>query len=317
MTANILVTGGNGFIGSHLVRQLMAAGHQVTVLSRSAVGYGNGRLAMLTADFADVAAYADLLPRFDAIYHLAVTTNPGNSNDRILFDARTNLMGSLALIEAAARAKVSRFVFVSSGGSVYGPNGGAPIAEDHPTAPISAHGVMKLTIEKYLHVFWQQYGMPYRVARVANPYGEGQHPDRGQGLIAYVLGRLARQEEIVVWGDGSVVRDYLYVGDVVDALLRMRVDNGRYQTYNVGSGEGLSVNEVIAALEARLGLTAIVRYVAGRPADVPYSCLDVRRIDQELGWTPQTTLADGISRTWRWIQHSYLPQVLTKAAHAA
>jgi UDP-glucose 4-epimerase len=298
----VLVTGGTGFIGQHLVARLLAEDCFVYLLTRRAERYAdNGRIAYIAGDFTRPQPFASILSQVDAVYHLAVTTIPGSANEKVIYDAQTNLLGSLALIEQAAQAGVRRFIFTSSGGSVYGPNGGAPLAEDHPTDPISAHGVSKLAIEKYLEIYRRLYGMEYRVARAANPYGIGQDPNRGQGFIAYALGQMAQNQPLVVWGDGSVVRDYVYVEDTVEALRLLLDDDGPYTIYNVGSGLGYAINEMIAILQEVTGQAAAVRYVEGRAADVPYNCLDIGRIQQNLNWQPTTSLSQGIEWTWAWI----------------
>ena len=300
---SVLVTGGTGFIGQHLVEKLLAEGCQVYVLTREAGRYtDNGRIAYIQGDFTRADHLMPLLARIDTVYHLAVTTIPGRANKQIQYDAQTNLMGSLSLIDQAARAGVRRFIFTSSGGSVYGLNGGRPIDENHPTDPISAHGVSKLAIEKYLEIYRRTQGMEYRIARTANPYGEGQDPDRGQGFIAYALGRFARNRPLEIWGDGSVVRDYIYVKDVAEVLWLMMRDNGPHTLYNVGSGTGHSVNEMIVCLEEMMGRAASVHYVEARPADVPYNCLNIKRAQAALGWQPTTPLALGLQRTWTWVQ---------------
>jgi UDP-glucose 4-epimerase len=298
----VLVTGGTGFIGQHLVNKLALEGCAVTVLTRNPADYrSDERVAYIGGDFCTPQSLAPILAETTALYHLAATTVPGSANDEIHYDAETNLLGSLRLIELAAAAGVRRIVFASSGGSVYGVSGQTPRRETDPTEPISAHGVSKLTIEKYLAIYQRKYGISYRIARASNPYGEGQSPSRGQGLIAYLLGQLAQHKEIVIWGDGSVVRDYVYVKDVIDALWLMLDDGGAHTVYNVGSGVGYSVRQVIALLEDFVGQKSPISYQSSRGADVPYSCLDVSRIRSELGWEPRTPLEVGLRNTWSWI----------------
>lgn len=303
-SSRILVTGGTGFIGRHLVQRLTAEGHEVRVMSRglhgaeplpAGVGYFRG-------DFTHDEDVLAALEGIDHVYHLAVTTFPGASNEKMQFDARTNLLGSLSLMEQAAVCGVQRFVFVSSGGTVYGPTAAEAVGETQATEPSSAHGVSKLAVEKYLEVVRRHYGMEYRVARGANPFGEGQQPGRGQGFIATALGRVARGEAVEVWGDGSVVRDYVYIGDFVEALQLMLDDEGPYRVYNVGSGAGRSIKGVVTLLQAVTGEEVQVRYVPGRPADVPYNCLNISRIQEALGWQPRTPIQVGIARTWAWVR---------------
>lgn len=304
MARKILVTGGTGFIGKHLVSRLVAGDCDVRVLTRSTADKNNGneKAEYFSGNFLVRERIEAALNGVETVYHLAVTTTPGDSNDLILYDAQTNLMGTLNLIQAAVEAGVKRFIFVSSGGSVYGVSPHQPLPEDFLSHPISAHGLSKLTIEKYLEIFRRQFGMEYRVARASNPYGEGQDPEKGQGFIAYAMGRLAHGKEIVIWGDGTVVRDFFYIRDLIDALWLMHNDQGAYRVYNVGSGQGRSLNEIVEVLASITNQKVHVRHDAGRTADVPYNCLDISRIKTELGWEPRTNLITGLERSWRWIQ---------------
>ena len=177
-----------------------------------------------------------------------------------------------------------------------------PIKESHPTDPISSYGIVKLAIEKYLHLFWTLYGMEYRILRISNAYGARQPITPTQGAIASFLGKAAAKEEIVIWGDGCVVRDFFYVGDLAQALCLLLDDTGAYRVYNVGSGEGRSLRQVIAILEEVTGREARLRFESARPADVPYNILDVSRISRSLGWIPETSLTAGVEWTWGWVQ---------------
>lgn len=324
MSGRILVTGGAGFIGRHLVARLVEAGKPVRVLSRSARRRSDGAVEYLPGDFSVARDAETALDGVEVVYHLATTTTPGSANARILEDARINLLGSLGLISAAAEAGIRRFLFVSSGGSVYGPGprraaGEAPahsrplreddapeaqprpLREDDATEPIAAHGVAKLAIEKYLHVFHAAAGMECRVARGANPFGEGQDPGRGQGFVPYALRQLARNEPVTIWGDGSVVRDFFYVGDFVEALFLLLDDGGPHEVYNVGGGRGRSLLEMLSILESVTGRRAVVRLEPGRPVDVPYNCLDISRIREALRWEPKVPVEEGVARTWAWV----------------
>jgi UDP-glucose 4-epimerase len=326
MNQKILIIGGTGFIGKHLVAKLATEGHQVRVFSRHARanGYAKYGVEYMAGDFLSLEQLQPALADVQTIYHLAVTTVPGSSNEKILYDAQTNLMGTLHLLEAAAESRVKRFIFVSSGGSVYGPTPNEPINEEYPTAPISAHAVSKLAIEKYLEIYRRTYGLEYRVARAGNPYGKWQNPDKGQGFVGRVLGQMAREangsrtaeEQIVIWGDGSVVRDFFYVGDLVEALCLMRDDDGPYRLYNVGSGRGKSLREIIELLQSITGQMANIKYEAARPADVPYNSLDVTRIKESLGWQPKTNFHVGVADTWRWMREYVTKQALTPTACA-
>jgi UDP-glucose 4-epimerase len=303
LAKRILITGGTGFIGQHLVARLIASNYPVHILSRRNLnGPTNKSCRYYTGDLLEFNQIKPAVKDVNVVYHLAVTTNPGSSNSKILYDAHTNIIGTLNLLHAASEAGVERVIFVSSGGSIYGKTDDRPILESHSTDPISAHGVSKLSIEKYLEVFHRLYGMEYRIARGANPYGAGQDPYRGQGFIPYGLAQLAQGKEIAIWGDGSIVRDFFHVGDFVDALVLMLDDCSPYRLYNVGSGQGTSLNELIGMFKSITGITPIVKYNSGREADVPYNCLDITRIKQNLNWEPMISMEEGLQRTWTWIR---------------
>jgi UDP-glucose 4-epimerase len=177
-----------------------------------------------------------------------------------------------------------------------------PIAEDHPTDPITSYGIVKLAVEKYLGLFQRLHGLDYAVLRVSNPYGPYQNPGGQQGAVAVFLQHLSAGEPITIWGDGSVVRDYLYVSDLAEALVLAGGVESRQSVFNVGSGRGTSLNELISLIVDVTGERPEVEYVSGRAMDVPANVLDVTRAREELGWRSRTDLVEGTARTWDWIR---------------
>jgi len=238
----------------------------------------------------------------EVVFHLVSTTLPGPSNLDPVSDVQSNLVGSIRLLQRAVATGVRRVVFVSSGGTVYGVPTSVPISEDHPTTPICSYGIVKLAVEKYLHLFRHLHGLESVVLRLANPYGERQHPQASQGVIAVFLAKALRGEPLDIWGDGSVVRDYVYISDVVRALLAAMVYEGVHRVFNIGSGHGSSVNEVVAAIETAIGVPAERRYLDARPFDVQTNVLSIERAQRELSWTPQVELLEGISSTAAWLR---------------
>jgi UDP-glucose 4-epimerase len=236
----------------------------------------------------------------DVVFHLIHAHMPQTANLNMAEDIRQSVVPSLALLDIGRKLGVKRIVFVSSGGTVYGAAKDIPTPESAPTDPITAYGVGKLMIEKYLGLYERLHGLSFRVLRVANPFGPFQVPDKGQGLIATLLSRALRGEPIEVWGDGSVVRDYVFVDDVIDALQAAAVDESEGRVFNVGSGRGHSVREVIAAVEAQFGKKLSVAWKPGRPIDVPVSILSIARSRDLLGWAPRTSFDDGLRRTIEW-----------------
>lgn len=287
--ASCLVLGGAGFIGSHLVDGLKAAGHEVRVFDRP-------------QEFLDPVDLERALPGAELVFHLISTTVPKNSNENPALDIESNIAGTARLLELLRRHPPRRLVFISSGGTVYGVPRVTPIRESHPTDPISSYGIHKLAIEKYLHMNHALYGLDYRVLRVANAYGERQRTDKAQGAVAAFLERALRGEPIQIWGDGSVVRDYVYAGDIAHAFLQVVQYQGQERVFNIGSGQGVSLNELVDAIATVIGRRPGVEYTPGRQFDVPINVLDISRAQQHLGWQPRTRLIDGLRRTYEWMR---------------
>jgi UDP-glucose 4-epimerase len=300
----VLVVGGSGFIGSHLCRRLLAENYLPVVFDRVApsvegVEYHRG----------DMSTIADLWPSLledvVTVYHLAWTTKPQSANNDPLFDLQSNVAAGIHLLDGLARlSHRPRFIFVSTGGAVYGQAGNLPVPEDFPTNPISAYGISKLALEHYLQLYHRLHGVDYLVFRPGNPYGEGQDPAGAQGAVAVFLGKIFRGEPVTIWGDGEVVRDYLHIDDLVSALmagLTYRPSSRDPRTFNIGSGRGVSLNGLVKMLEQIAGRQAQVTYTPGRKADVPHIVLDIGRIREYLGWAPQITMEQGLKRTWDWI----------------
>ncbi len=298
-----LVLGGGGFIGSHLVSALLAGGAQVRVLERPYRDHSASMeripgLEWHEGNFGNTQDLRRALEGVDTVYHLVSTTQPQSSNDDPAFDVQSNLLATLNLLEQLRGNTATRLVFVSSGGTVYGVPRHTPIPETHPTDPTCSYGIVKLAIEKYLALYRILHGLDYRILRMANPYGPGQEANRAQGVVGTFLSRVMHDEQIEVWGDGSVVRDYLYIGDAVTAMLQAAQFRGEERIFNIGSGRGHSVREIIAAIERTTGKTARVRYTAGRKFDIPVSILDITRAKTELGWQPGTDLGEGLLLTY-------------------
>jgi len=302
-----LVLGGKGFIGSHLVDALLAGGHQVRVLDRANLAPLSepatvAQVEWIDGDFTSEPDVRQALEGCDVCFHLVSTTLPKSSNADPLFDVETNVMGTVRLLTHAVKSGVKKVVFSSSGGTVYGVPTIIPIPETHPTDPISSYGITKLTIEKYLHLFKDLHGLDYTTLRISNPYGERQRTRASQGAIAIFLGRVLRGETIDIWGDGSTLRDYVYIGDVAEALVMAASHKGTERVFNIGSGAGLSINQVLDAIEQATGLDSKRNYAAARGFDVPRSVLSIERAASDLGWSPRTSFAAGLSRTVTWLR---------------
>jgi len=299
-----LVLGGNGFIGSHVVDALVAAGHQTRVFDLRPGRFHEPvpRVDYQYGDWEDLSTLDAAVTGMDVVFHLIATTIPATSNRDVVYDVRSNVLNSLLLFQQCLERGVRKVVFASSGGSLYGIPRTNPIPETHPTDPLSSHGIVKLMIEKYLALFHRLYGLDYVIVRASNPYGERQDPWGRLGAITVFLGRLARGEPIEVWGDGSVIRDYIHVSDVAQAYVRLAEADLEAHVFNVGSGEGRSLNDILRLICEVSGQKPVVEYTPGRPFDAPANVLDIRRICRALNWQPMIPLRTGMERTWRWVQ---------------
>jgi UDP-glucose 4-epimerase len=199
---------------------------------------------------------------------------------------------------------VRKVVFSSSGGTVYGVPTRLPVDESHPTLPITSYGVHKLTIEKYLHLNHALHGLDYCVLRIANAYGERQRTETAQGAVSVFLERILRGQPLEVWGDGSVVRDYVYVADIVRAFIATLGDPGEARIFHIGAGAGVSLAQLIEAIGAVVGRPPAVEYTPGRRFDVPASVLDCSLARRVLGWQASTPLAEGLRRTYDWMRRA-------------
>lgn len=307
-----LVLGAGGFIGRHLIDELMASGQEVVAYGRAeslrAIAEKHPSVKCIAGDFPRERHWGDILDGIKVCYHLISTTVPKSSNDDPIGDVTGNVIGTLHLLEAVRRHNV-RIVFTSSGGTVYGTLKGEVVSEDHPTDPLCSYGITKLAIEKYLQLYRELYGVSSVVLRIANPYGPGQRPDSIQGVIAVFFGRILRGHAVDIWGDGSVVRDYVFVKDVVAAMKAAATYGGRRTVFNVGSGRGASVREILVAIEEVSGKKADVIYHPARGFDIPKSVLDISNARAELKWAPHVGIRAGLAQTSSWIQ-TYLDNTL-------
>jgi UDP-glucose 4-epimerase len=240
----------------------------------------------------------------DVIYHLVSTTLPKSSNDNPIYDIETNVIGTLHLLDLARKTKGKKIIFISSGGTVYGIPGEIPIRESHPTDPVCSYGITKLAIEKYLALYHQLYGLDYCVIRPSNPFGERQRVTGAQGAVAVFLHKALRDEPIEIWGDGSVVRDFIYVGDLITAVVKALNYTGEQKIFNIGSGQGRSLNELRAAIEALLGRKVRCTFTPSRAFDVPSNVLDISMAARHLNWRPTISFQEGLSRTLTWLVDS-------------
>lgn len=301
-----VILGGGGFIGSAIADRLLLDGHSLRIFERPRVEpyrkFLSGEdVEWIAGDLLSTHDMSEAVAGVDVVLHLVSTTLPKSSNDDPIYDVQSNLVASLNLLNIMVAHDIRKIVFISSGGTVYGPPTYLPIDEKHPTEPKVSYGITKLAIEKYLLMFEQSHGIKANILRVANPYGERQRVETAQGVVGAFLTKALQGQPIDIWGDGGVIRDYLYVGDVAEAFARAIEYSGPRSVFNISSGIGTSLNELVNIIESVIGKPVARNYLPARPFDVPVSVLSNALAEDELKWTPQVALSDGIGRTVEWL----------------
>jgi UDP-glucose 4-epimerase len=301
----VLVTGGAGFIGSHVADALVGEGHEVHVLDDLSSGKRENIPSVATFHHADIrdAAVLGLFRehRFEVLVHHAAQMDVRRSVADPSFDAGVNLIGFLNLMESARENGIRKVIFASTGGAIYGEPAYAPQDENHPLRPLSPYGITKLCTEKYLYFYEQEYGIPWVALRYGNVYGPRQNPHGEAGVIAIFAGRLLANEQAVIFGDGGQTRDYVYVGDVVRAnLAAMRFEGSG--VFNVGTSVETSVNELFRLMRDEVQPDMPERHEPARPGEQRRSILDFSQSRDVLGWTPEVNLKDGLAATVEWFR---------------
>jgi UDP-glucose 4-epimerase len=301
-----LVIGGGGYIGACLVPQLISAGRQVTVLGRGVMPNYSlpAQATYVTGDFSQNELLCRLLDAHQEVIHLAYATVPNTSFESPLVDLLQNLPPTVQLFSEAADRGV-KLVLVSSGGTVYGEAVELPIYETHPTKPISPYGVTKLTLESYAHLYAATHGLNYVCVRPANAYGVGQRPFLGQGFIATAMASAMRGIPIKIFGKSGTIRDYIYVRDLASGIVNALLRGRQSETYNLGSGIGLSNMEVIEAfkpLMCEIGCDVQVENLSERAFDVKVNVLDSTKLQVDTGWKPLVEFEEGLRLTREWLR---------------
>jgi UDP-glucose 4-epimerase len=302
---NTLVIGGAGYIGSHLVSQLVATGRQITVLGRSVTPHYElpEDIDYIQGDFAQLELISQLLDTHQEVIHLAYATVPNTSFENPLADLLQNLQQTVQLFSEMAD-RGAKLILVSSGGMVYGEAEELPIRETHPTRPISPYGATKLTLESYAYLYAKTHGLQFICVRPSNAYGSGQRPFIGQGFIATAIESSLQGSPIKVFGPCGTIRDYLYVSDIASGIISALKHGRLSETYNIGSGIGLSnldVIESITPLMREIGCQLLVEHQLERPFDVKANVLDSTKLQIDTGWRPQIGFLEGLVTTRDWL----------------
>jgi UDP-glucose 4-epimerase len=296
----ILVTGGAGFIGSHLVDRLIKENHQVIVVDNLSTGKKenlNPKAQFYQLDILD-PKLSEVFQKEkpEVVFHYAAQIDVRKSVKNPLEDAKINILGSLNLLENCKRFKVKKFIFASSGGAIYGQADIVPTPESYPAWPLSPYGVAKLTIEKYLNYYYKVFGLPYTSLRLANVYGPRQNPEGEAGVVAIFCHKLLKGEQPVINGDGTQTRDYVFVDDVVEANL-LALEKDKVDIFNVGTAKETSVNEIFQRLKRITGAGIEGIHGPAKQGEQKRSCLDFSKIKKELDWQPNYSLEQGLEKT--------------------
>lgn len=293
-----LLIGGNGFVGSHVSDMLLRQGESVRVLDRYPERFRapNSEIDYRLGDFSDPKLLKLALEGVDIVVHLQSSTVPSTSEHNSLFDIESNLIPTVRLLEAMVENDCTRIAYLSSGGAVYGNPTQLPTPEDATLGPISSYGLVKSVIENYIHYFGR-YGIRSLVVRPSNLYGTRQGNTGVLGLINTLLEKALTDEEVVIFGDGSAIKDYVHINDLL-GFLNLAIRTEQDGVFNVGSGVGVSVKEVITVVESVIGRPLRVRFDRARPFDVAKIVLDISKARELVGWRPHTLLRDGVEEVW-------------------
>lgn len=300
------VIGGAGFIGRAVVAELLARGRQVVVVGRngSPQGLPPGVRYLESSPAAGLDVVRDAMAAATEVIDLAYSTSPGTSFQDPVNDILLNVPETVRVFElAASLGHLRKFVWISSGGTVYGRTSAEPITETHSTLPLSPYGITKLALEKYAHLYFEIHQLPVVCVRPANAYGEGQQPYASQGFIATAIASILDRRELTLFGEQGTLRDYLHVTDMAAGIVAALEDGVPGEVYNVGSGRGLTnrqVLEMLAPWAASQGGELKVRVMPPRAFDVPANVLACDKLFAVSGWKPRLTMAQGLAQTWNW-----------------
>jgi UDP-glucose 4-epimerase len=299
--AKILVTGGAGFIGSHVVDLLVAKGYEVVIIDDLSTGHASNlnpaaRFYQIDIRSPQVREVFEA-EKPDYVSHHAAQMDVRRSVAQPLVDASINILGSINLLEYAREFGVKRFIYISTGGAVYGEPEKLPCDETHPINPICQYGASKHTVEHYLYMYYVNYGLSYTVLRYPNVFGPRQDPHGEAGVVSIFTGKMLSDEQVVIHGDGDQTRDFVYVGDCARAnYLALTMDH-QPGIYNLGWGRPTSINDIFSTLAKITGYTLPVQHGPAKVGETRHIYLDASKVKKELGWAPTVTLEEGLEKT--------------------
>lgn len=298
----VLILGGCGFIGAHVVSCLKKSDcFNVVIDVEAKPTISDSNCVYIQGDFASIDLIEEIIVRFGIthVIHLVSTTLPKSSNENIAYDISSNVINTVGLLDLCVKHSCKKIIFLSSGGTVYGIPNYLPVDENHPNNPICSYGISKLAIEKYLFLYHRLYGLSYVCLRAANPYGPGQSPFKGQGIIANLIHKSHTGEPLEVWGDGGSVRDYFYIDDLA-RIIRLALFSDATGIFNAGSGVGLSINQLIEMVREISGQPLDVVYKQHRMIDIPNIILNCSFAFDKFGWHATKEIKEGIKEYLIW-----------------
>ena len=303
----ILVTGGAGFIGSHIVDMLADNNHEVAIIDNLSSGFEynvNKTAKLIRSDINDFNGIEKIFSeeKPDIIYHLAAQIDVRKSVADPIFDARTNIMATINLIKLSNDFKIKKFIFSSTGGAIYGDTDDRPTKETHAEWPLSPYGIAKLTADKFLNFYHEVYGLKYISLRYGNVYGPRQNPHGEAGVVAIFLNKMLKKEQPVINGDGEQTRDYVYVKDVAEANILALKYIDKVGIYNVGTSIEISVNTLFEEINKNFNKSFKQVHGPAKQGEQKTSCLDIGKIEKDLGFKPKINFEEGIKMTYEWFK---------------
>ncbi len=297
---NILITGGAGFIASHIVDAYITAGHNVTIIDNLSTGRMtnlNSKAQFFQMDIREFAIDSVFNNgNFDVVNHHAAQMDVRKSVLDPIYDSSVNILGTLNILENCKRCGVKKIIFASTGGAIYGEQDYFPADEVHPQRPLSPYGITKLAVEKYLYYYDQVWGIRSTILRYANVYGPRQNPHGEAGVVAIFAKKMLANEQVTINGDGQQTRDYVYVKDVVQANLLALTHPGS-DTFNIGTGVETTVNEILTTMEATLEKRCLSTHGPAKEGEQRRSLLTAEKINRMLGWKPLVSIQQGLRET--------------------
>jgi UDP-glucose 4-epimerase len=306
----ILVTGGAGFIGSHLVDKLIEKGHQTFVVDNLSTGKKenlNPEAEFIQSDITDSSKIEKIFEnkKPEIVYHLAAQIDVRRSVNDPIFDTKTNILGSLNLINISVKHNVKKFIFSSSGGAAYGDVSEIPTSENCKEIPISPYGIAKLTVDNFLYYYHTIHGLNYISLRYGNVYGPRQNPHGEAGVIGIFINKMLKNEQTIINGDGRQTRDYIFVNDVVEANIIALEYLKKIGVFNVGTATEKDLNNIFSELNKNFSNKFTMQYGPAKLGEQRRSCLNYSKIKSEFGWEPRMNFSEGIKLTINWFKNNY------------